>query len=874
MKIRPNGFSMDLNDYSIYQSSHTPPGSSGFPVWYLDLFTVLDTPNKELFLNQGSSLYFFINSNRRYDAGWENVLFEKTFFTQRDYNSIEDWFNEVLLNGNPIPGILNTDGSIEDYKNNLELVRGTISLLYGSIQIFTPDPSGKLYLKIKGLRSGGSKGRKGYGYAKILVRKSSGLYVFETEPKQIENNIFYENEQTFDIIDGEHQGNNQNQDTTNFTPAIVDLNFFNCYTQGNGVESYRIKDGFNKNYLNIDLRPSTTLVEKYKEIRRFADLTYSEPYIESTNINALNEFNISLANFKELDKQYGSIQKLHSRDNDILVLQEEKASKVLFGKDILFNADGSSNLSSIPEVLGQQITYLGENGISKNPESFALNDYQIFYTNAKRGLVHRLSIDGVTPIVNYMTDFFRDLFRTQPNSKKIGGYDPYHNQYNLSFGLEPVNTLEINCGNTIIKSNLTETFNYIFSLNSLTGDIILNINITEGNATIVALHDEISTVESNVSGLVTMTIPRTNILDTNVYINITPVTESISFSISNLCPTGTPLKIVEIVLNGKEDLGKTINNRYRWGASSYFGYNDIFEEDRVTRFQENNGIEGVGKFPRNGEIIKIESYKSTSDTGKLSLVENNKLAYLISSSIYNESDIDLILEEATFLSVSTQNISVNSEIESGTFLFNRANENEILYLIWEYCSIPYDFKINNFSSNEIYITWKGNEFCTLKLINLDTLAEIVVETNELNYLFQNLDAYTNYEIQLKPNCSNTTLILNVKTMITRKYGSFDIGDITNATNITGDLLSVTTSILGDWAAGHAKYTITFNEPVETTNYAPIITTQDKTGVNNSSLAFAISNKTINGFILDVRDVAVSSITYGLTQDATILIQIS
>jgi hypothetical protein len=73
------------------------------------------------------------------------------------------------------------------------------------------------------------------------------------------------------------------------------------------------------------LRPSTTSVEEYKAVRRYADLTYSEPFIESTN--KLNEFNLSTANYKELDKQYGSIQKLHSRDNDLLVLQEEKLLK-------------------------------------------------------------------------------------------------------------------------------------------------------------------------------------------------------------------------------------------------------------------------------------------------------------------------------------------------------------------------------------------------------------------------------------------------------------------------------------------------------------------------------------------------------------------
>jgi hypothetical protein len=55
---------------------------------------------------------------------------------------------------------------------------------------------------------------------------------------------------------------------------------------------------------------------------------------------------LSTANYKELDKQYGSIQKLHSRDNDLLVLQEEKASKVMYGKDALYNGDVKCNFNT------------------------------------------------------------------------------------------------------------------------------------------------------------------------------------------------------------------------------------------------------------------------------------------------------------------------------------------------------------------------------------------------------------------------------------------------------------------------------------------------------------------------------------------------
>jgi hypothetical protein len=81
---------------------------------------------------------------------------------------------------------------------------------------------------------------------------------------------------------------------------------------------------------------------------------------------------LSTANYKELDKQYGSIQ--NSRDNDLLVLQEEKASKVMYGKDALYNGDGTLNVTSIQQVLGSQQMYLGENGIGKTRESFAMNN--------------------------------------------------------------------------------------------------------------------------------------------------------------------------------------------------------------------------------------------------------------------------------------------------------------------------------------------------------------------------------------------------------------------------------------------------------------------------------------------------------------------
>jgi hypothetical protein len=41
MRIKPNGFAMNLQDYRIYQDQIGDVASSGYPVSYMDLFTTI-----------------------------------------------------------------------------------------------------------------------------------------------------------------------------------------------------------------------------------------------------------------------------------------------------------------------------------------------------------------------------------------------------------------------------------------------------------------------------------------------------------------------------------------------------------------------------------------------------------------------------------------------------------------------------------------------------------------------------------------------------------------------------------------------------------------------------------------------------------------
>jgi len=231
-----------------------------------------------------------------------------------------------------------------------------------------------------------------------------------------------------------------------FHSNLVSLNWFNCYVFGDdiGVESDRIRDDFNAVTIDNGPKVSTTVIEgRYKEERRKNGLIFSGIYNSMSGINNLNQFILGEGNIKELNPSYGSIQKLHTRDTDLITLCENKVLKVLASKDALFNADGNLNLTSSTNVLGQAIPFVGEYGISKNPESFASDSYRAYFTDAKKGAVLRLSRDGLSPIHEFgMRNWFADYFiqnekiMLQEGLSKnyvIGSYDTKKKHYNVTF---------------------------------------------------------------------------------------------------------------------------------------------------------------------------------------------------------------------------------------------------------------------------------------------------------------------------------------------------------------------------------------------------------------------------------------------------------
>ena len=174
-------------------------------------------------------------------------------------------------------------------------------------------------------------------------------------------------------------------DTTT-TPLPLNLNWF--------VEESRIRGGFNN--VETDLGVKAYIVEEETtQQHRFNSMIYSGIYNSRTGINNTNQFSVAQDIVKSLDPANGSIQKLFAENTNMTIFQESKVSSALIDKDAIYSAEGAPVQTTSNVVIGQIQPYLGEYGISRNPESFAYYGFQKYFADKDRGVILGLSRDGI-----------------------------------------------------------------------------------------------------------------------------------------------------------------------------------------------------------------------------------------------------------------------------------------------------------------------------------------------------------------------------------------------------------------------------------------------------------------------------------------------
>jgi hypothetical protein len=221
------------------------------------------------------------------------------------------------------------------------------------------------------------------------------------------------------------------------------INFDNIPQAYNGdndtdwlIEESRIRGGYNNT--SVDYGVKAYLVEdEPDQQRRLSSLIHSGIFNSKTGINQTNQFSVGEDITRTIDPANGSIQRLYAEDTNLIIFQENKVSKSLIDKDAIYSAEGNASITSRPLVIGQNVAYAGEYGISTDPESFAVNGYRKYFTDRDQNVVCRLSMDGITVISSYgMTDFFRDKLSTAADNI-IGGWDAHNKQYVLSIPQPP-----------------------------------------------------------------------------------------------------------------------------------------------------------------------------------------------------------------------------------------------------------------------------------------------------------------------------------------------------------------------------------------------------------------------------------------------------
>lgn len=408
--------------------------ASGFNQSDRSYITLNGISSDKEYLTSGSKMIFsykeYIGINEKEENVNQDIFVEdEVFYTTVPYENIEEWFWGEGKEKFQELGFKTLD--------RFRFRRGQYSASSPVNNTFTVtgNPNDPLCLIIQSdLERGNLNNVYADSSISISIRDNKQYAILETIPSKNNSDVFYEIPGTYIVDDcGYHKGISSDDVDQNLNnSAFINLNFTNAFSFGNGFECYKVRDAFISNALTINNRP-LTYIENYRENHRSASITYSDVYEQSTNYNGLNEFNLSRVNYMDLDDEYGDIKRIHSRDTNLVVFQENKVSYLPYQKSILYNADGSGNVAQSLNVFGNQVPYSGEYGISSSAHSFTSWANRMYFADERRGAIMRLSQDGLTEISQFgMRDWFRDNVDAKNENVILGGYDPFNGQYVVS----------------------------------------------------------------------------------------------------------------------------------------------------------------------------------------------------------------------------------------------------------------------------------------------------------------------------------------------------------------------------------------------------------------------------------------------------------
>lgn len=176
----------------------------------------------------------------------------------------------------------------------------------------------------------------------------------------------------------------------------------------------------------------------FRQVTRPSTIFWSEAFISETSINGLST--VYDTNFQTYEDKYGNIKKLYNENFNLICFQQLKVSNIPISQNIFSGTQGDKVVGSSTEILSQiAVYYAGELGLS-HPESFAVYGKAKYGIDVYRGVIWRLSNDGMIPISdsynvhNYISQKCKDVQNYTGIPIKITGvFDIRFSEYIISF---------------------------------------------------------------------------------------------------------------------------------------------------------------------------------------------------------------------------------------------------------------------------------------------------------------------------------------------------------------------------------------------------------------------------------------------------------
>lgn len=278
------------------------------------------------------------------------------------------------------------------------------------------------------------------------------LYTPLQQAANKDNQVFVEFGQEYEILDAglssrRHAGMVTDQ-VVGTTPAEYNFYegdvYFRSRTIAVGDVGYATFNVVDTNF--VDLYPSAVssvdgranIIDTNARNAYYSTMIrFGQAYEANTNINGLNRFYAK--NFDEYDYSFGDVLALVVKNRQLIVLQKYKIGNVPLYSALGKDANGLQVVFQTDKLLNPIQYYVGDFGIGTCPESIASFNYAVYGCDNIKGVIWRLSNDGVKPIsILYKMNSWanENLNQLNSNYKVYGAFDQRLNNYIITLSLD------------------------------------------------------------------------------------------------------------------------------------------------------------------------------------------------------------------------------------------------------------------------------------------------------------------------------------------------------------------------------------------------------------------------------------------------------